>query len=93
MILKPLVDVISTLKDVSLNIDVYANVVWYFEDDCLGINTDGNVDHLWNGNGNTYTWYARDMEVSDDGYVAFYDADQGCGSRETIIVKLSEREV
>jgi len=92
MILKPLVDALFTLKDTPLNIRVYENVVWYYNHRELAINTDKDSGALWDGEGNTYHWDARIIQVSEDGYVAFYDADQGCGSRDTVIVKLSERD-
>ena len=92
MILKPLVDALSTLKDVPLNIRVYENVVWYYNDRELAINTDKASGALWDGDGNTYSWEANIMQVSEDGFAFFWEADGGCGGTDTIIVKLSERE-
>lgn len=77
----------------NLNIQFYGNSVWMYADDELTINTDGNQDDLLNGDGNTYSFEVRyGGESSDDGYMVFYDADNGCGTKDTVIVR-ADREV
>lgn len=83
----------------NLNIQLYDNAIWRYSDGEFTINTDGNQDDLFDGDGNTYSFDVRyGGEKSDDGWVVFYDADNGCGTRDTIIVRaehnvLAEREV
>lgn len=95
MNIQPLVDAIKQAKSdgLPLNITYYENVVWSYDDDNLSINTDNDADDLCNSDGNTYSWevYRSNPIVTDDGYVVFYDADHGCGSKETIIVIDNER--
>lgn len=95
MNIQTLVDAIkqAELDKLSLNITYYENVVWSFEDNELAINTDADDDQLLDRDGNTYSWstYRSTPVVTDDGYVVFYDADHGCGSKDTIIVIENER--
>jgi len=91
MNIQNLIDAIKQLPDLALNIAVYENVVWCYEDGELSINTDNNADHLAEFDGATYTFETRAGVVTDDGYVVFYDADNGCGTRDTIIVIDNER--
>lgn len=77
----------------NLNIQFYGNSVWMYAEGELTINTDGNQDDLLNGDGNTYSFEVRyGREYSDDRYIVFYDADCGCGTKDTIIVR-ADREV
>lgn len=81
----------------NLNIQLYDNAVWMYSDGELTINTGlasaNNQDDLLNGDGNTYSFEVRyGGEKSDDGYVLFYDADNGCGTKDTVIVRAG-REV
>lgn len=64
----------------NLNIQLYDNAIWSYADDELTINTDGN----------TYSFEVRCGEKSDDGYMVFYDADNGCGTKDTIIVRVDK---
>ena len=77
----------------NMNIHVYDADIWMYSDGELTINTDNNQDDLLNGDGNTYSFEVRyGGEKSDDGYVLFYDADNGCGTKDTVIVR-ADREV
>lgn len=78
-------------NDIDLNICVYEDVVWYFEDRELTINTDGSEEDLYNGRGKTYSFDCRGYVESEDGYMVFYDTDNGCGTKDTVIVKVSDR--
>lgn len=92
MNMQPLVDAVKAVQsELNLNIVVYENVVWCYEDNELSINTDGDEDALYNGEGQTYSFYVRTAEGTEDGYVVFYDADNGCGTRDTVIVSANER--
>ena len=92
MNIQKLVDAVKAVQsELDLNIFVYEDVVWMYDDDDLFINTSNNVDDLYNGNARTYCFEARDKVESEDGYVIFYDADNGCGTRDTIILLASER--
>jgi hypothetical protein len=78
-------------SEYNLNIVAYSDVVWSYNDGELSVNTQGDEDLLFNREGNTYSYDVRSAVESDDGYVIFYDADNCCGTRDTIIVKASER--
>ena len=92
LLLEPLVNEIKKVAPVvRMNISIYENVVWCYTANELCINTDGCEDSLFNGEGDTYTWEVGYATESYDGYVIFYDADNCCGTRDTIIVKASER--
>jgi hypothetical protein len=91
MNIQNLVDAVKQLPDLALNITVYENAVWCYEDDELCVNTDGDADALYERGGQTYSFDVRGCVESDDGYVVFYDADNGCGTRDTIIVIDNER--
>lgn len=92
MNIQTLVDAVKELQsELNLNIVVYKNVVWSYDDDELSVNTDGDEDALYNGEGQTYSFYVRTAVESEDGYVVFYDADNGCGTRDTVIVSVNER--
>jgi hypothetical protein len=78
--------------EVNMNIVAYTGVVWcYYSNGDLSINTQGQIDDLFNGDGATYNYDVRGCVESEDGYVMFYDADNCCGTRDTIILKASER--
>jgi hypothetical protein len=77
--------------EVNMNIVAYEDVAWYYQDDELRVNTQGQLDDLFNGDGCTYHYDVRYAVESEDGYVMFYDADNGCGTRDTIILKASEQ--
>lgn len=92
MNIQPLVDAVKELQsELDLNIVVYENVVWSYDDDELSVNTAGDADDLYNGEGETYSFYVRAAVESEDGYVVFYDANNGCGTRDTVIVSANER--
>lgn len=92
MNIQPLVDAVKAVEsEFSLNIVVYEGAVWSYEDNELSINTEGNADDLYNGEGQTYSFDVRTAVESEDGYVVFYDADNGCGTRDTVIVSANER--
>ncbi len=78
-------------SEYDLNIVAYSDVVWSYYDNTLSVNTQGDEKLLFNGEGNTYSYEVRYAVESEDGYVIFYDADNCCGTRDTIIVKASER--
>jgi hypothetical protein len=78
-------------KIITMNIVVYSDVVWCYTDNELSVNTDGDEEALFQGEGSTYSYDVRCVDASDDGYVIFYDANNNCGTRDTIIVKASER--
>ena len=78
-------------KIIAMNITAYSDVVWCYTDNELSVNTDGCEDSLFDREGDTYSYEVRHAVESDDGYVIFYDADNCCGTRDTIIVKASER--
>jgi hypothetical protein len=75
--------------EVNMNIVAYTDVAWYYQDDELRVNTQGQLDDLFNGEGCTYSYDVRGCVESEDDYVMFYDADNGCGTRDTIILKAS----
>lgn len=77
--------------EVNMNIVAYTDVAWYYQDDELYVNTQANERDLFNGDGATYSYDVRGCVESEDGYVMFYDADNGCGTRDTIILKASEQ--
>ncbi len=77
--------------EANMNIVAYTGVVWCYQDEELSINTQGQIDDLFNGDGATYTYDVRGCVESEDGYVMFYDADNCCGTRDTIILKASEQ--
>ena len=78
-------------SEYNLNIAAYSDVVWSYYDNTFTVNTQGDEELLFNGEGNTYSYEVRYAVESEDGYVLFYDADNCCGTRDTIIVKASER--
>lgn len=92
MNIQNLVDAVKELQsELNLNIVVYEGAVWCYEDDELSVNTAGDEDQLADGDGQTYGFYVRGCVESDDGYVVFYDADNGCGTKDTVIVLENER--
>lgn len=92
MNIQPLVDAVKELQsELDLNIVVYEDVVWSYDYDVLSVNTAGNADDLWNVAGQTYCLDVRNSVESEDGYVVFCDADNGCGTRDTVIVSANER--
>lgn len=93
MNIQPLVDALRGLAadNLALNVIHYENVTWAYEDDELIVNTDADEDQLLDRDGNTYSFYVRTTVESEDGYVIFYDADNGCGTRDTVIVSANER--
>lgn len=93
MNIQPLVDAVRQAEsdNIPLNITYYENVVWSYEEGELAINAEGNEDHLANFDGETYTFEVGEGIVTEDGYVVFYDADNGCGTRDTVIVSANER--
>lgn len=84
-------EVLELQTELDLNIAAYEGAVWFYEDDELTINTQGSKRNLFSGNGLTYSFDVRGATESEDGYVLFYDADNHCGTKDTIIVKASER--
>ena len=77
--------------EINMNIVAYNDVTWYYQDDELYINTQANERDLFNGDGCTYSYDVRGCVESEDGYVMFYDADNGCGTRDTIILKAEQQ--
>ena len=78
MKLQPLFEAVRDLPDnVLVNVDAYDNVLWYYDDENdLHINTDANRWDLEAGDGNTYGFEVRGMEISEDGFAMFYDANK-----------------
>jgi hypothetical protein len=76
---------------VNMNIVAYNDVAWLYQENELSVNTQGQLDDLFSGEGCTYSFYVRGCVESEDGYVMFYDADNGCGTRDTILLKASEQ--
>lgn len=92
ILLDKLFSAVQEVEDfVNMNISVYKDVVWSYYDNELAVNTDGDEDSLFTRDGNTYSYEVKYATESDDGYVLFTDADNGCGYTETIMVKACEQ--
>lgn len=94
MQLQKLVDEINALSEITeLNIQVFDGALWYVDGGDLCINTDENLDQLLYGEGETFCFEVRGKPCkSADGWVLFYDADNGCGTRDTLILR-ADKEV
>lgn len=64
--------------------------VWYYSNHSVYYNKDGDVDALFNGDGNTYGGEV-DFEFEKDGYVIF-TLDSGCGYSYQAIFKMSNKQ-
>lgn len=92
MKLQKLVDsVLELQEELCLNIVVYDQAIWHISGGELSINTDGRKSDLLYGDGNTYNWEVGQYRESEDGYGIFYDADNGCGTRDTLIVRMENK--
>jgi len=94
MQLQKLVDELELLSEITtLNVIVYDGALWYIDSGNLCINTDENLEELLDGEGETFCFEVRGKPCkSSDGWVLFYDADNGCGTRDTVILR-ADKEV
>lgn len=62
------------------------NAVWYKDDDYTCWNTDGNLDELYDGEGNTYSGDSLWLSVEDANYY-LTQIDSGCGESYFVLFK------
>ena len=82
--------VLEVQDNLSLNIIAYDNVLWEYYDGEVIVNVDKNEEDFYNRDGSTYSFEVRGRVDSEDGYVKFYDADNGCGTKDTLLFKRIE---
>ena len=83
-------DVYELFKEHIYLPDDFTEVVWYEDNGTVCWNSDGSVEDLVNGNGDTYQCEIRGGGIVIDKYIMFL-LDSGCGYNYQAIFSLNNK--